>query len=524
MATTTDTTIPLQISIPTDILCIIFDILRRSVRNQDHKSSSKFDRSLHWVPEVTHICSSWREAALSVSFLWTHIHIDASVSWAVEFARRSGNAPIRITACTTPSLGREGFACMRSLLHENRQRVQGIYLKQVFEDYEDKIIDALSNDTDTDEWPVFFPILDDLEISSDEHEELEYIAHYSFELPDGLLHTPELKALSLTHCAVAKEFGTFDKLSHLYIRENTLSYFAAPFLRDALSNMPNLETLDLGLEHPYYPANLKTVNFGTQLDLPKLLRIKLHGWRTKWITSFLQAMSPGPQRTIWVTGIPPIYQLEQYLHLFSGIMSHTIQNSAVRRLTLAIDVTKFTMIASQHSQTPHDDDIRCVFRSPETTEPRDFERSLLDGLLRRTNHQDLQILRVSLIHPLSTRSWVEFFGKLPSLTSISISSGEIQLFAALIDGSKDAPVEANLAAALPFQALREVRISRKEGVYAEKDKECMLKCLRKRMDLGMSLKKLSFVIGYGMSNLESQINVFRDVVTQMDLEMPEELL
>jgi hypothetical protein len=58
----------------------------------------KFNKGdpLRWVPEVTHIYRSWREAALLASFLWTDINVQASTSWAVEFAHRSGHAPLRI--------------------------------------------------------------------------------------------------------------------------------------------------------------------------------------------------------------------------------------------------------------------------------------------------------------------------------------------------------------------------------------------------------------------------------------------
>jgi len=82
-------------SLPMDI----FEILRRNddaYYNAVDFQSPKTDLSLcQWVPEVTHVCHSWREAALFASFLWTYIDVEASPLWA-EFARRSRQCPINV--------------------------------------------------------------------------------------------------------------------------------------------------------------------------------------------------------------------------------------------------------------------------------------------------------------------------------------------------------------------------------------------------------------------------------------------
>lgn len=77
---------------------------------------------------------------------------------------------------------------------------------------------------------------------------------------------------------------------------------------------------------------------------------------------------------------------------------------------------------------------------------------------------------------------------LPSLTLIDIASGEPQLFAALVNGFEET-AETDSTVALLFQALKEVRVGvTLRTAYADNDIECMLKCLRKRMNLGMALR------------------------------------
>jgi hypothetical protein len=403
---------------------------------------------------------------------------------------------------------------MKILLHENRQRIQGICLEDIHDEDEAVIIDALSGDTE--EGSTFFPVLEELAISLHDKIYGYRNANSPFRLPNEMLQAlaPDLKKLHLQYCAIAEESGIFHNISHLSIRENSGCSFAAPFLCRALVDMPNLESLELTL---FGNSELVTsVNFGTQLaTLSKLYHVKIHGWPIELVISFLQMISIGPQRTVWITGVEA-KQPEQILRLFTCIISHTLGSSSTHRLTLRLTEMEVVVSASRGSQTLRDDiflrvDIPWLLRNRFDPHP------LVDGILRRMNYQDLQILRLGCSPPLSTQSWVKFFGKLSSLDSIIIPSGGLQLFAALVDRSEYTPVETNVSVALPFQALRKVEVDVGRD-YTNQEMDCILKCLRKRMDLGKTLK-LSFMNCSDM--LVSQIDAFRGVVTQMETHCPE---
>jgi len=420
---------------------------------------------------------------------------------------------------------------MKSLLHENRQRIQGICLEGIHKEDQIEIIYAFLPDDTEDHGPAFFPILDNLKMSlcnkANGYRQDEDTYFESFFLPNKLFRAPKLKILSLEYCAVPKNPGTFQSLSHLSIKEIFKSNFAARFLCRALLDMPNLESLKLTLVRgDFRPRPVTPVNFETQLAiLPRLHHIQVDAWPIKWIIPFLQMISFGPQRTVRVSSYD-VDKLEQLHQLFTCIMSHAIESSSIRRLMLHFQGVEVRVRASHRNQDLRDD-IHFSVSFPHSDISRSRRNgfdpipSLLNGLLRRMNLQDLQNLELSFSPPISTQLWLKFFGKLPSLASIGISSGEPQLFAALIDGSDDAPIETNVTMALPFQALSEVRIvDGGRGVYADEDMECMLKCLRKLMDLGMTLKKLSFIMGGSESrlfDLLSQVDVFRGVVTALEV-------
>lgn len=114
-------TIPAH-DIPMDVICTIFKVLRDT--NRPDTPNSIYESSLRWIPEATHVCRSWRKAALSARYLWTNIRIATSIPWAIEFARRSGNAPICII--TQPTHHPRLYECTKTLLRENMQRIRVI--------------------------------------------------------------------------------------------------------------------------------------------------------------------------------------------------------------------------------------------------------------------------------------------------------------------------------------------------------------------------------------------------------------
>ena len=185
-------------SSPMDIFVTIFEILRSSIRNDDAYynavdfQSPKTDLSLCWVPEVTHVCHSWREAALFASFLWTYIDVEASPLWAAEFARRSRQCPINVILESYLLLDEEWtrhpktYECTKTLLHENRHRIRDIRLEDV--DDERFVISALSG-----VGPGLFPVLESLEINFRWTPD----GRASFLLTNSMLRAPTMRRLSL---------------------------------------------------------------------------------------------------------------------------------------------------------------------------------------------------------------------------------------------------------------------------------------------------------------------------------------
>lgn len=501
--------------VPMDIILVIFDILRQSCGSGPEMSmvdsSLTFDVALRWVPEVTHVCRSWREAALLASFLWTDIDFEASIPWAVEFARRSRQAPIKIIL--KPEIIRyqdrspKLYECIKTLLHENRPRIREVRLHGV---EDEGIISTFSDNMETGS--VFFPLLESLEISIESYHDVP-----SLILTNHILHAPNLKMLSLLQCSVAEDFASFRNISCLSITENATSGSTMNFLRRALPQMLNLETLSLRAWDEF--AVISAFDFGTQAaTLPKLYGIKID-WPIELIIPILQMISCGPQRKLRIGGILAVDRpLEQALRLFTCFMSHV--GSSMPQLGLLCDSSKIRVWDSQENVTTPDFSLSFGFpyHPQDPVDPAPF---LLGGLLHRMNHQSLRAL--SLRVTLSTQSWVTIFGTLPLLDRIRINQGEQNFFAALVSGieseevSAERPNHANAtAAALPFRGLKAVRIGGRKQPYPKKDMAFILRCLRVRKERGYKLKKLHFS-SVAREDLKMQLGALKGIVGSLEI-------
>jgi hypothetical protein len=105
------------------LLCLIF----KHLQNHPRPKNEGYDLCLCWIPEVTHVCHSWREIALKTATLWTDVNVDASPGWASKFGRRSKNAALALTVdfgCKNWT----AWECVMQLLRENVQRVRKLAL------------------------------------------------------------------------------------------------------------------------------------------------------------------------------------------------------------------------------------------------------------------------------------------------------------------------------------------------------------------------------------------------------------
>ncbi|KAG6825518.1 hypothetical protein H0H92_003418 [Tricholoma furcatifolium] len=80
--------------LPPEILGAIF----KEVVTMYHYDRHHGTKSLEWIMVISHVCSRWREVALSTERLWSNIPIE-SPEWAMEMIRRSNTAPLTIEYC-----------------------------------------------------------------------------------------------------------------------------------------------------------------------------------------------------------------------------------------------------------------------------------------------------------------------------------------------------------------------------------------------------------------------------------------
>ncbi|KZV77098.1 hypothetical protein PENSPDRAFT_679752 [Peniophora sp. CONT] len=88
----------LAATLPSELLALIFLSLA-SMRRLSRTST--FQAS--WI-SVTHVCASWRSAALTYARLWTDLPLDVGQLWAAEFVTRSKSLPIQVLAYLPASL------------------------------------------------------------------------------------------------------------------------------------------------------------------------------------------------------------------------------------------------------------------------------------------------------------------------------------------------------------------------------------------------------------------------------------
>ena len=509
-----------QSKMPMEVICMVFESLRNAYRPD---TDSKFEPPLHWIPEATHVCHSWREAALSARSLWTDVDAVASIPWAFEFARRSGKAPIRIVVQPSPDRIRHPkfFDCVKTLIHENLQRIREISFRYINDNERCFIMSALSNDAHkSGAGPAFYSILEDLQISLKQPNPLR-----PFLLTNDMQCAPQLKRLRLVSCLIG---GPFQNLSQLIISVKP-SYNVVNDLHKMLLQTPNLEQLTLLPDGGWTVFSGSAVDSGIQpATLPNLRHINIRQWGIEWISAILQVISYGPQRNLHIS--PELYLGENELFsLFTRIMSHAT-DTPIRHLNLFIYPSSLIGLWLHawrgDSEGPPDISLATPLCSREAFLCRlkvEFDIvKLLDELLRS---QDCQALVGNF---LPTSTWVRLFGTLPSLASIYASSlGGRELFGALIDGIGDIPtnfehtnsIGSSAQTALPFQALKEITVGGLSELYPE-DMDFMLICLRKRLDLGMGLKKLIFLFRddsqSGLSDLKLQTNAFKDVVEEVE--------
>ncbi|KAH9041370.1 hypothetical protein EDB85DRAFT_2286338 [Lactarius pseudohatsudake] len=246
-------------SLSTEIIADIFSFLHLPGR-----SPLGGEPDNHLVPlRVAHVCHRWREIALDLPFLWSHVDFaTVSLAGATEMLARARMAPLyleaRIPVCYWG--GAQFIAFQKELqTHVSRSRIRHLSINAgAF--HLRKTLEGLVSPA---------PILEYLSLSN----ENDLAGRPS--VPDTLFDsaTPMLSCLKLRNCNISWKSPLLKGLENLEIL--MLSVNAKPSLAvwlDALDEMPQLKTLVLHSASPIgsFPFNVErtiTLPFLTHLGI-----------------------------------------------------------------------------------------------------------------------------------------------------------------------------------------------------------------------------------------------------------------
>ncbi|KAG6810306.1 hypothetical protein H0H92_012483 [Tricholoma furcatifolium] len=97
--------------IPSEVLACMF----RQIACDAAAGADTNTYSIHWIKSISHICSHWREVALSTPTLWSTINVDHSPTWAFEMLRRSKDAPLALVTTRQKLLAQHDSTELKSL-------------------------------------------------------------------------------------------------------------------------------------------------------------------------------------------------------------------------------------------------------------------------------------------------------------------------------------------------------------------------------------------------------------------------
>ncbi|KAI9453528.1 hypothetical protein BJY52DRAFT_834031 [Lactarius psammicola] len=249
-------------SLPTEVITAIFSLLRLPVASP---LGGKPDHNLAWL-RVTHVCRQWREIALDLPLLWSHVDFTTvSPAGATEILARAKKAPLSLEARLP--IFRWDDSRFSALQQELRTHVSHICHLSISAEsvYLQRTIEALISPA---------PILEYLSLSIEKY---RHRTPLRVSIPDTLFNgtTPRLSCLKLCDCNISWKSPLLKGLKNLEIL--TLSVSKRPKLAvwlDALDEMPQLKRLVLRSATPVvlFPFNIEvertvTLPFLTHFDI-----------------------------------------------------------------------------------------------------------------------------------------------------------------------------------------------------------------------------------------------------------------
>ncbi|KAG6817640.1 hypothetical protein H0H93_007110 [Arthromyces matolae] len=465
---------------PPEILAIIFEEVK-------HLQIMKDLEGWSWVPNVSHVCSHWREVALASCKLWSDLPVD-SKKWAREMIRRSGKVPltVRFNDGRRTNKRKRVLSALNEILTSYLHRIKHLVfhshpLSRTFRD------DYHSYDAELRECVAHLrhhaPTMETLDIS------------FSCERNDSLpkeLFLPQLRHLKLVYCGIPQDIklSGFKNLQSIYIQCGssgnqplTMSFMVALLrqtpllkhltLRNLVENFVDLKSLGIPPPRSHtYLEHLETLD--VQSDMPSCVFLVAH------------IVSLPKIRTSRVV----FQHTSQPFHLFQQILEKLDENTtgSISKLHFhtaeSIDFYKSTNTASTSKMSVTHAKRTLSYRSQ-----RHVVFETVDPVLSSLRLDQLQSLHVDIrIH---IEAWT-FFGELAHLKELQVNSNESALLAAL---SLKVNQRDGASACLSFVALRTLSISNwhvtRSDTASEKIlMESLIACLSLRRKSGSTLDRL----------------------------------
>ncbi|KAG6834826.1 hypothetical protein H0H93_007122, partial [Arthromyces matolae] len=424
-----------------------------------------------WVPNVSHVCSHWREVALASCKLWSDLPVD-SKKWAREMIRRSSKVPLTVR-------------------FEGRRTTKG---KRVL-----GALNEILTSTSYDDYYTY---------NAELRECLAHLRHhaptmetldirFSRERNDSLpkeLFLPQLRHLKLVYCGISRDIklSGFKNLQSIYIecgssgnQPLTMSFMVALLRQTPLLKYLTLRNLvenfvdfkSLGIPPPrshIYLEHLETLDVHS--DMPSCVFLVAH------------IVSLPKIRTSRVV----FQHTSQPSHLFQQILEKLDENStgSISKLhfhTESIDFYKSTNTASTSKMSVSPNAKRTTSYGSQRHANAVFEA--VDPVLSSLRLDQLQSLHVDIrIH---IEAW-SFFGELAHLKDLRVNSNESALLVAL---SPKVAQRAGISACLSFVALRTLSIcnwhvTRSDTTSEKILMESLVACLCLRRKSGSTLDRL----------------------------------
>jgi len=488
--------------LPPEVLSNVFRLTRTIMQLQD----SDRQYSLAWI-RVTHVCWHWRTVAINCPDLWNRVVIPLEQGWLEEILRRSKKTPLFIIA-DVRLFPRDGVQEFRTLwLHISRVRELDVSTLGTFGS------STWSRDC-LPEHPTPAPMLETFKLSH-----VELIAEKQF--PDDFFQgdVPALRQLTVMNFPVNWESPSFKQLVQLTVSFSSWDNRVAPSMRqmlDFLGNLPNLEILELQHAFPVVDVPAVTLVSDRTIALPRLKRLTVNSIFLSCSNVLRQLRFPSlkfldlqfsqvdprdfpsilPTLSDWDnaarSGQHPFITYFLCEYIGSGMLFSTFDPQEGDSFATAESALRVKLLNT-------------------------FSTEVVRSVSKILSLQNLEVLRVISTVTLEEDRWLECFGHLPRLKTLSVfgnlQSEVLRALSSEMLTSTSALLELT-SSVLYFPVLCELVIECWcMGSYFEQLKSC----LQKRLKFQMGIQKLRLLASPGLS--EAQITALEDTVPQLIQEL-----